>query len=93
MAVESAAPIIRVQILSDLHIEFQGNTIPPLAPDAELIILAGDLAPVHTRRVGDLAKRWAGADKIVYVPGNHDTTARKSTLHGASSPGSACITA
>ena len=63
---------MRVQILSDLHIEFPGNTIPALAPDAELIILAGDLAPVHTRRVGDIARRWAGADRILYVPGNHE---------------------
>ena len=63
---------MRIQILSDLHLEFPGNTIPPLAPDAELIICAGDLAPVHTRRVGDIARRWAGADKIIYVPGNHE---------------------
>ena len=63
---------MRVQILSDLHIEFPGNTIPSLAPDAELIILAGDLAPVHTRRVEDIARRWAGADRVLYVPGNHE---------------------
>ena len=63
---------MRIQILSDLHVEFEGNLIPPLAPDAELIVLAGDLAPVHTRRVGDIAKRWAGADRILYVPGNHE---------------------
>ena len=37
-----------IQILSDLHVEFDGNTIPPLAAVAELVILAGDLAPVHT---------------------------------------------
>ena len=61
-----------VQILSDLHVEFPGNRIPPPRDDAELIILAGDLAPVHTRRVGDVARRWAGADKILYVPGNHE---------------------
>ena len=63
---------MRIQILSDLHVEFDGNTIPPLAAGAELVILAGDLAPVHTRRVGDIAKRWAGADRILYVPGNHE---------------------
>ena len=63
---------MRVQILSDLHLEFPGNTIPPLSADAEVIILAGDLAPVHTRRVGDISKRWAGADRILYVPGNHE---------------------
>ena len=63
---------MRIQILSDLHVEFEGNTIPPLAPDAEVVILAGDLAPVHTRRVADIARRWAGADNIFYVPGNHE---------------------
>ena len=63
---------MRIQILSDLHVEFPGNVIPPLAPDAEVIICAGDLAPVHTHRIGDIARRWAGADKILYVPGNHE---------------------
>ena len=63
---------MRIQILSDLHVECDGNTTPPLAAGAELVILAGDLAPVHTRRVVDIAKRWAGADRILYVPGNHE---------------------
>ena len=49
---------MRIQILSDLHLEFEGNVIPALAPEAELVILAGDLAPVRTRRIGDIAKRW-----------------------------------
>ena len=61
---------MRIQILSDLHVEFDADTIPPLAAGAELVILAGDLAPVHTHRVGDIAKRWAGAQRILYVPGN-----------------------
>ena len=63
---------MRMQIVSDLHVEFAGNRIPPLAPDAELIVLAGDLAPAHTRRVREIARRWAGADQILYVPGNHE---------------------
>ena len=33
----------------------KGSAFPPLAPGAELVILAGDLAPVHTGRVGDVA--------------------------------------
>ena len=49
-----------------------GTPSPPLAAGAELVILAGDLAPVHTRRVGDIARRWAGAEHILYVPGNHE---------------------
>ena len=27
---------------------------------------------MHTHRVGDIAKRWAGAERILYVPGNHE---------------------
>ena len=74
-----------IQILSDLHVEFDRNTIPALAAGAELVILAGDLAPVHTHRVGDIAKRWAGAERILYVPGNHkyygcDIEARRGKL-------------
>ena len=38
MAVESAT-LMRIQILSDLHLEFPGNILPPLAPDAELVII------------------------------------------------------
>jgi len=63
---------MRIQILSDLHLEFPGNTLPPLATGAEVVICAGDLAPVHTGRVADIARRWAGADRILYVPGNHE---------------------
>ena len=63
---------MRIQFLSDLHVEFPGNAIPPLAPEAELIILAGDLAPVTTHRVADIARPCAGADRILYVPGNRE---------------------
>ena len=61
---------MRVQILSDLHLEFPGNTIPALALEAELVILAGDLAPVLNAEGSAMSpERWAGADKILYVPG------------------------
>ena len=63
---------MRIQILSDLHIEFPGNTIPPLARDAEVVTLAGDLAPVTTHRVADISRCWEAADRILYVPGNHE---------------------
>ena len=63
---------MRIQILSDLHIEFRGNTIPALAPGADVVILAGDLAPAHTRAIKNVAKRWKRAPAILYVPGNHE---------------------
>ena len=46
---------MRIQILSDLHIEFPGNRISALAADDDLVILAGDLAPVCTHRLRDIA--------------------------------------
>ena len=63
---------MRIQVLSDLHIEFKGNSIPALAPHVELVILAGDLAPVRTRGVAEIAERWRRATHILYVPGNHE---------------------
>lgn len=63
---------MRLQILSDLHLEFDGNAIPPLAENAELVVLAGDLAPASTHRIGDIAETWSGARHILYVPGNHE---------------------
>ena len=61
---------MRIQILSDLHLEFDGNPIPPLAEGAELVVLAGDLAPANTHRIGDVAGTWSGARHVLYVPGN-----------------------
>ena len=60
---------MRIQILSDLHVEFDGNSIPLLASGAELVILAGDVAPVHIRRVGDTARRWGSAERTLCAPG------------------------
>jgi predicted phosphodiesterase len=58
---------MRIQILSDLHVEF-GEFDPP-AVDADLTILAGD---IHTAARGPA---WAlrNFDRpVVFVPGNHD---------------------
>ena len=44
---------------------------------------------MHTRRVGDIAKRWAGADRILYVPGNHEYYGNDIKVARANSPDSA----
>jgi len=62
---------MHIQILSDLHVEFD-NAVPPLAPDADLVVMAGDFAPATQRRIGEAAKAWAAAGQILYVPGNHE---------------------
>ena len=60
-----------IQVLCDLHVEFD-TPIPPPAPDAGFVVLAGDLAPAFMRRIGEVAETWAGAEQILHVPGNHE---------------------
>lgn len=58
---------MRLQLLSDLHLETESFTPEP-APDAELLVLAGDVD-----------SGWGGLQKfrdwpvpVLYVPGNHE---------------------
>ncbi|MCY3757714.1 MAG: hypothetical protein OXG96_08330 [Acidobacteria bacterium] len=62
---------MRIQVLSDLHLEYGGD-IPPLAPGAEIVVLAGDLAPAKHRAIRLAAEIWKDAAHILYVPGNHE---------------------
>ena len=62
---------MRVQILSDVHLEYRGNPLPPVSPDADVVVLAGDLAPVRTERIGEVMYKWSYPD-LLYVPGNHE---------------------
>ena len=62
---------MRIQVLSDLHLEFH-NPLPGLADGVDVIVYAGDLAPVETGAVLYAAKEWADAGHILYVPGNHE---------------------
>jgi predicted phosphohydrolase len=59
---------MKLHILNDLHIEFEG--FEPPATDADVVVLAGDIG------VGMDGLRWAEArfpDKpVIYVPGNHE---------------------
>src|SRR5699024_10693183 len=66
---------MKLRILSDLHIEFHPFVIPPLADDAQtVLILAGDIGVI--RRHEELAQflKQAAAQffAVVYVLGNHE---------------------
>ena len=65
---------MKLQILSDLHLEFRGATLPPFVLGTDVMVLAGDLAPHWTEAIGVVSARWQaqGADTILYVPGNHE---------------------
>jgi 3',5'-cyclic AMP phosphodiesterase CpdA len=59
---------VRLYVLSDLHLERQEFTPPPVA--ADVVVLAGDIS-VGTRGV-DWARDWADGRPVLYVVGNHE---------------------
>ena len=63
---------MRIQLLSDLHLEFGGAGVPPLAPGADIVVMAGDLAPAKRRSARLMRRAWKDARHILHVPGNHE---------------------
>ena len=61
---------MKVQILSDLHVEF-GNQLPPPAQGADVIVLAGDIAPYRPGVLKMVGETYSGR-RVLYVPGNHE---------------------
>ena len=62
---------MKIQVLSDLHLE-HGGFVPEHHPAADVIVLAGDLAPYTEGLVEQLREHWASAPHILYVLGNHE---------------------
>ncbi|MDQ5897174.1 MAG: hypothetical protein QG612_1260 [Pseudomonadota bacterium] len=71
---------MRLQILSDLHLETQPDWTAAPAPDADLLVLAGDIGSYQrgSRLQGDdfglgrFAPRPEGWSRVLFVPGNHE---------------------
>ena len=61
---------MKIQILSDLHVEF-GNRLPPPAHEADVIALAGDIAPYRPEVLKMVGETYSGR-RVLYVPGNHE---------------------
>ena len=51
---------MKIQVVSDLHLELH-NPLPALAEGADVIVCAGDLAPIGTGAVRYAAEEWAEA--------------------------------
>ena len=60
--------VVRLYVLSDLHLERQGFTPPPV--QADVVVLAGDIS-VGTRGI-EWAREWADGRPVLYVVGNHE---------------------
>ena len=66
----AARSLMRVAILSDLHIEFEPFEPPPQVRQADLVILAGD---IHNGIAAlDWARRTFPGQRLVQVAGNHE---------------------
>lgn len=59
---------MKIQILSDLHIEFQNFDSPKV--DVDVVVLAGDIH-IGVRGLTWASEEFAGRH-IIYVPGNHE---------------------
>jgi len=68
---------MKIQLLSDLHVEFQDYDYPET--DADVVVLAGD---IHTRNRGlEWAKECIKDKVVVYVLGNHEFYGRTYPKH------------
>lgn len=77
---------MRIQLLSDLHFEANPGFVPEPAPDADLLVLAGDIGSYQHRRDGSVMpepdwglRRFSPPSglghwpvPVLYVPGNHE---------------------
>lgn len=71
---------MRLQVLSDLHLEFHGERSArfceelAVAPDLDALVLAGDICPARASEVLSLAFQILSrrVPTILFVPGNHE---------------------
>ena len=77
---------MKIQLLSDLHLEANPGFEPTPAPDADLLVLAGDIGSYQLRRDGScmaepdwglrrfspLSEHAGWPVPVLFVPGNHE---------------------
>lgn len=71
---------VRIQLLSDLHLEVHPHFAPTPAPGADLLVLAGDVGSyqANSQLKGDdfgltrFSPRHGWPTPVLYVPGNHE---------------------
>ena len=71
---------MKLQLLSDLHLESHPRFVPEPAPGADLLVLAGDIGSYQNGSrltepdfgLGRFSPRHAWPCPVIYVPGNHE---------------------
>lgn len=75
---------MKIQLMSDLHLEVDPGFVPVPAADADLLVLAGDIGayPANSRLGGDdfgltrFSPRHGWPVPVLYLPGNHEYDGR-----------------
>lgn len=73
---------MRIQLISDLHLEYEPAFMPQAAQDVDVLVLAGDIGSCHPRSaltesdfgLGRFSPRHPRAQwpRVLYIPGNHE---------------------
>ena len=74
---------MKIQLLSDLHLETQPHFAPTPAPDADILVLAGDIGSYQAgsqltdtdfglARFSPLPQYAAWPTPVLFIPGNHE---------------------
>lgn len=65
---------MRINLVSDLHVDIERNQLDDLPPvDADVIVVAGDAAAPGTMALRKIRELYPDRDRpLIYVPGNHD---------------------
>ena len=63
---------LRIQVMSDLHTRYPGSRgFPPLAPGADLVMIAGDVCEGLERAIREMRAAYPHTE-IVAIAGNHE---------------------
>ena len=63
---------MKIQLFSDLHLESNPDWQPQPAPDADVLVLAGDIVADDLRGLERFSPRHGWPTPVLFVPGNHE---------------------
>ena len=76
----SEAPVTRLWIFSDLHLELAHWELPAIRPECDVIVAAGDIHSPASQTIRWLAEHADGVP-VITVPGNHEWYAPNRTFN------------
>lgn len=68
---------MRLQIMSDLHLDHSGGEPPPLAEGVDMVLVAGDTCEGLVKAVEHLRRAYPAPTEVVMVAGNHELWSKK----------------